>query len=66
MRWWLFCHFSQIVFSLINIFMHLHKGSSENCSTMKCSSNGTCINTSFSPMCNCSEGFTGPSCEISK
>ncbi|XP_068710420.1 scavenger receptor cysteine-rich type 1 protein M160-like isoform X2 [Montipora foliosa] len=40
------------------------QGTSQNCSNLKCTSNGKCINTPAGAVCNCTDGFSGLQCEI--
>ncbi|XP_068745094.1 scavenger receptor cysteine-rich type 1 protein M160-like [Montipora capricornis] len=40
------------------------QGTSQNCSNVKCKSNGKCINTLAGAVCNCTDGFSGLQCEI--
>ncbi|KAL9984306.1 hypothetical protein ACROYT_G006582 [Oculina patagonica] len=35
-----------------------------DCSQVTCTNNGTCIETAFGVVCNCTDGFTGVHCEI--
>ncbi|XP_068745092.1 scavenger receptor cysteine-rich type 1 protein M130-like [Montipora capricornis] len=40
------------------------QGTFQNCSNLKCTSNGKCINTPAGAVCNCTDGFSGLQCEI--